>query len=239
MQTKNVSRRLGLDTASYFTPFADGLMDLGFCGVMRYTRRFKRVDDNPNGSEDGDWRVYLSRKELDELIEKGWYVGTVQRAIRGQYDHSKDPYEQGAEAGEAASYNVKELKTPSGAVTFCDCEWKKPPSKADKIKFLHGFGKACSEPGHCVPGLYVSPDLGLTGDELYGLPYFKAYWKSASVVPTVSVRGPVITQTLEYFYHDGHISRWDSKFQRIKGLRFDANVFQVDSKQSWLKAFHK
>ena len=61
------------------------------------------------------------------------------------------------------------------------------------VSYCNAWYEAVSESGY-VPGLYVGAAAVLTGEQLYYELKFQHYWKSASSVPNVAVRGYQLIQ---------------------------------------------
>lgn len=232
MQAGNAPRRLGVDTAGYFTPHSQTFWNHGCRTVFRYLSLEKKVNDKPDTSH---WRVFISKQELDELIEGGWCVSLVQRRIGSNYDLDRSAADQGAEYGAAAAWQVQKLCGVKRVVIWCDCEFSMDVSKEDQVDFIQSWGKEARIGGE-IGGLYVSQDLKLDSEELYALAYMRAYWKSASMVPTVDVRGFQVLQSLEYFATGNVLDRWSSnKYLGKKGIRCDLDLLCVDGRGDWLQ----
>lgn len=232
MRVINATRRLAIDTVSYFTPYEKGLGALGPYTVFRYLNYGKYYRDTPDTSD--DWFKSCSKQELEELIGRKWNVGFVQRGIGRRNQGGADA---GKIVGEAAVYNAIGIGIPAKATIVCDCEWSNPPPKDKQIAYIEEWGKQLHAANY-TPCLYVSPDLALTSKELYALRYIKAYWKSASAVPTVDTRGYQVMQSLEYFYNadTGQIQRWSNSCYRHNGIRMDMDMVGIDGKGDYFKA---
>lgn len=236
MRSGKAPRRLGVDTAGYFTPYSNMLWDHGCRTVFRYLSLKKEVNDTPDLSH---WRVFISKQELEELVEAGWDVSLVQRRIGSNYDLSRSAADQGAEYGAAAAWQVEQLCGVKNVVLWCDCEFSMDVPKEDQISFIESWAKEAHVAGE-IGGQYVSPDLKLNSKELYALAYVRAYWKSASMVPTVDVRGFQALQSLEYFATGTVLDRWDSsKYRGVKGIRCDLDLLCVDGRGDWLRTICK
>jgi hypothetical protein len=208
MQIVGAPRRLALDASTYFTPYAGFFYSNGYRTIFRYLRRNQQIDEKPTNK----WPEHLSRQELNELLGMDWKVGLFQRRAGSDEATRK----RGEEVGAAASWNARQLGIPEGASILCDCEWDYKLSQNAQTDYLLGWGKAVSQAGD-VPTLYVSTDLKFSSGMLYALPYFKGYFKSASYVPTVDVRGYQGIQSVEYKDDGG-----------LFGLRCDVDLMMID-----------
>lgn len=233
-RTVNASRRLVVDSAGYIGDKANALYGAGVRTVARYLPRTEGVTDDPDFSH---WKVPISRRELREHTDAGLDVTLPQWAIRGEPDLDGDA---GERVGRAAHENARALDVPEGAVLWCDCEWNDDnrPTLADATDYLNRWSyNAWRFSSHRFrPGLYVSRDLleiGFTAATLWELPYFRAYWKSASYTSTVNERGFVMLQSLEYVF-DG--VRFVPYADGVKGARVDLNLATIDGRGDYLKA---
>ena len=95
----------------------------------------------------------------------------------------------GSEDGEHAAHNAQSVGLPPGINLWCDLEGVADLTSAqDVIDYCNNWYNAVSSAGY-VPGLYVGDKAILTADQLYQDLEMAHYWKSASDVPCVSVRG--------------------------------------------------
>ncbi len=189
MKLTTCARCLGLDTSVYVPPkYHKLLLDAGYRIIIRYVWKHKHVNKTPNGG----WPVALSVQELIELTDAGFGVSVVQIANSQSLIPSQVA---GEEAGSAAAYNAYGLGVPKGATIWCDAEWPVIPPNAPVgvIDYLNGWSQKETSSGY-EAGLYVGGNMGLSADELYRLPWFKHYWKSASAVPFVAKRGVQMIQ---------------------------------------------
>ena len=224
MKVISASRRLALDTVSYFTPYCEAIKTIGAPTVFRYLNYESYFRDKPDMSN--DWFKSLSIQERDELLRAGWDIGIVQRGVGKRNSGGRDA---GLHVGESAVYNASGVGILPGATIFCDCEWSTPPSKDMQIEYINAWASQVKSAGY-IAGLYVSPDLSLSSSDLYALPYTQAYWKSASYVPTVDTRGFQVLQSLEYFFElaTGSLYPWDKSCYSRKGLRLDMDMVVAD-----------
>jgi hypothetical protein len=144
----------------------------------------------------------LSVAEAQDLLRAKLALVLVQHAD----DALVPDASTGALAGEAAAKNAQGLGFPSGMTLWCDLEWASRPSlpAADAVTDYLNAWAAAVKSGGFVPGLYVGPNQPLSGEQLHQLPGFAHYWKSASAVPWVAMRGfqmvqglPVTVQNVE------------------------------------------
>lgn len=182
----------GFDASTYVTPAAAAdFVRAGYQFAVRYIRRDQHVNDKP----DSGWPVSLSRQELHELHDAGLAVSVVQFA-----SFSGRRYLSGSAGntfGYAAAFNARELGIPDGCTLWVDAEWTDAPGDAAVMSYLTAWGKAVAEAGY-RPGCYVGYD-GLTGDQWYSLPYYRAYWRSAIKYARVPYpRGWSMVQGLEH-----------------------------------------
>lgn len=194
IKLKQVERRLALCTAGNISrQNAAVLRALGYQTFFRYTKRTKGITDEPDLSH---WRVGLSHEEFTDHLEVGADVGIVQFSDRESVPTEKN----GEEAGDAAGWNAMELGYPKGGILWYDFEFDKIPVGATKegnIKHLKRVYNALEAHG-VEPGLYYGMNTLLSSDDLYWKLPFKHYWKSASAVPMVAVRGPQMVQLLTH-----------------------------------------
>lgn len=188
MQATQASRTMGFDTSIYVDQkYYDKLKSAGYGFVVRYLWRTKRVDDKPNYG----WPVALSKQELSELLYAGFGVSIVQFSP----DKGVIPTAViGKSVGEAAASNAAGLGIPKGVTIWCDAEWSNDPPAEDVIDYLNAWASPVVNAGY-EAGLYLGGGTGMTGEQLYDLPEYNHYWKSASAVPWVPKRGFQMFQT--------------------------------------------
>jgi len=194
IKLKQVERRPAFTTAGYVDrETAAALRALKFQTAMRYMRRDRHVNDEPDLAS---WKVSLSHEEFADDLEVGLDVGLVQFSDR----KSVPTPENGAEAGDAAGWNATELGYPKKAVIWCDFEFDKVPDGATRAGNIDHLRSWCAKalPYDYELGLYYGTNILLSGEDLYRKLPFTHYWKSASNVPLVDVRGPQMTQLLSH-----------------------------------------
>lgn len=192
IELKQVSRRPTFCTAGHVSRTnAAAMRALQFQTVIRYNRRDKHINDEPDLSS---WKVSLSHEEFADLLEVGFDVGLVQFS-----DRKSLPTEaNGWSAGDAAGWNANQLSYPKKGVIWCDFEFDKIPEGATRegnIKHLQQWCAAAARYDFEL-GLYYGMNTLLTSDDLYYELSFTHYWKSASCVEWVSERGFQMFQLL-------------------------------------------
>jgi hypothetical protein len=196
---------LGFDTDSVVSlSAATAMVAQGYKFCARYLNRTKQFDQLPTSGA-------LSVSEAQALLAAGLALTPVQFG-----DHALVPSAGlGTSVGEAAAYNAAGLGFPPGVVIWCDIEFSaKPTSSQATIAYINAWAQAVAEQKY-LPGLYVGPNIPLTSDELHALPQIASYWKAASAVPWVSVRGFQIIQGLSF---------------EVAGLNIDADMACYDNR---------
>lgn len=191
---KDAPRALGFDASTYVDLCsACHLMKAGYRTAFRYVRWDRRVKDTP----DSNWPISLSKLELKQLVyDVGFKVSLVQFAVSESQGGGRGEA-NGKRYGDAAGYNARELGTPEGITVWCDAENWTNQSRADIIEYLNGWADGCATYGY-KPGLYVGSGLpGVTGDDLWSLPGYTAYWRAASIVSQVPNRGWTVSQGVQ------------------------------------------
>lgn len=168
---------LGFDASTYITPQqAAQFRAAGYLFRVGYLRRDQHVNEDPDLSDGPlSWPVSLSVRELHEHLDADLLMSFVQFArFHGRNYLSAD---EGARIGHNAAWNCRRLGVLEGATIWCDAEWTDSPPARLVIRFLARWAQAVAEAGY-RPGCYVGFE-GLTALQWYGLPYFRAYWRSA------------------------------------------------------------
>jgi hypothetical protein len=103
--------------------------------------------------------------------------------------------ELGTQHGANAAANAASIGLPQGMVLWCDLEAVDGniPDSSITISYCQAWFDAVESAGY-VPGIYIGVGTGLSGTQLYDLP-FAHYWKSCSSVPTPDPRGYQMVQT--------------------------------------------
>lgn len=202
MPAKTASASLGFDTASLVTAsIAAAFREQGWMWCARYLRRDVHVNEVP---DTGGGAVSLSMQELSSLLAAGLAVVPVQFGDAKLVPSAS----KGTSIGTAAATNAQTLGFPAGVTVWCDLEWgANPPTDTQAvIDYVNAWAVPVAAAGY-APGLYVGPNVPLSGTQLYSLPKFAHYWKAASHTPWVANRG----------------------FQIIQGLTLTTNGISIDS----------
>lgn len=98
--------------------------------------------------------------------------------------------------GLAAVSNANNAGLLVGTTIWCDLEEVSTYStQEDVIAYVNSWASIVAKANY-IPGLYVGANQPLTSDELYWRLIVKKYWKSASNVPDIPVRGYCMMQSL-------------------------------------------
>ncbi len=192
MLAEKATPSLGFDTATRITAdLARTFRAQGWVWCARYLHRSTAVDG---------LNSTLSQRELDDILGAGLALMPI------QLGNSKlvASEAEGTQKGSSASANARTLGIPAGVTLWCDLEWNgaAPSSDADVLAYLNAWAKPIVEAGY-RPGLYVGPNVPLTGEQLFhDLPQFRHYWKAASKVPWVEKRGFQVMQSLRLKTND-------------------------------------
>lgn len=120
----------------------------------------------------------------------------------------------GSQDGTEAATNAGTVGFPAGVSVWCDLEGVgSSATAADVTAYCNAWYAAVTLAGY-IPGLYVGTSVVLTAQQLYDLP-FRSYWKSASNVPEIPVRGYQMVQTLDQ--------------NLVNGIGIDRDVTQTDN----------
>lgn len=212
MRAKNCPRGLGFDASTYVDQSTVGLLK---CSGYKFRIGYLRLDIHVNDKPDLSWPTSMSHTELREHLSVGMPVSLVQfftsRTLAPGLGH---------ETGTAAATNAQLLKAPKGITLWLDAEWSKNlPSQADVWQYCCEWAERV-EAGGYEPGIYVGCGMPLTSEQLYGLPKFRHYWRAASIVPQVAVRGWQMIQGMETTVHgvklDPDMCALDHKGDRFK-----------------------
>jgi len=182
-------------TASIAQQFAG--LNYQFC--VRYLSRgpAQGADDLSTAEANAILGAGLALMAVQHVRSEGWSPS----AALGQSD------------GTNAAANATAIGFPAGVNIWCDLEGVSGAAAAqDVIDYCTAWYQAVLAGGF-VPGLYVGANAGLSGQQLYDLP-FQHYWKSESAVPAIPVRGYQMIQTLVP--------------QPVNGIGIDKDVTQTD-----------
>jgi glycoside hydrolase-like protein len=157
----------------------------GFTYCIRYVTLARGQDVKGNPDDD------LSAAEATTILGAGVALMGVQHAAFGPVTPEK-----GTRFGDNAVANAREVGFPAGVNIWLDLEEIAASSRtADIIAYCtNWFGEVHA--GGYVPGIYVGSNAGLSGDQLFALP-FQHYWKSGSTVPSIPRRGYQLLQTID------------------------------------------
>lgn len=124
-------------------------------------------------------------------------------------------------AKQRAQYAITQLRSvssPTGVTLFLDCEDMGAVSASAAIDWFNGWDKELATTGYRSLGKYEGAGCPLTGAQWYqDLPRTAHYWRSASTVPTVAVRGYQLVQTRLQALVDGVAIDENTASPDIKG----------------------
>ena len=199
MRASRASRALALDTVQVMdSELAEAVHAVGVRTVFRYLDRVKDVTTGRLGAN-------LTPHELDVLLDAGLRVSPVQYYSTGYESQAKGrklSADYGAEMGQVACSNALSLGVPQGVTLWRDLEDVPDATPDQVVADCKAWGKVVVNHGF-EAGLYVGAGLGsqatgyVRGDDLYGLPYYRSYWRAASVVPQLPKRGWCVIQGSE------------------------------------------
>jgi hypothetical protein len=198
MRTARAPRYAAIDCAQRISrEQAQQIYRAGYRTVFRYV---DRVASDPE--HDDRWPINLTRSELYDLLSAGLRVSLVQyfsTSYESTSSGRRYSREYGRRMGEAAAANARALGIPPQVTIWNDLEGCPDATPAMVIDYCNGWSEAVLLAGY-LPGLYVGSGLGsretgyVSGEVLYGLPRYRAYWRAASIVPQVPVRGWTVVQ---------------------------------------------
>jgi hypothetical protein len=135
----------------------------------------------------------LSTSEAMTILSAGLALMPVQHCDRQGWSPSAI---LGTAYGIGAAGNAAEIGFPVGVNIWLDLEGPLISAAPEQvIAFVNAWSDAVAVGGF-VPGLYVGFDELLTSDQLYHRLKLRHYWRSASQVPDVSLRGYQIIKWL-------------------------------------------
>ncbi|HTF05072.1 MAG TPA: glycoside hydrolase domain-containing protein [Bacteroidia bacterium] len=139
----------------------------------------------------GSTQTDLSNQEAVDILNAGLALMIVQRVRSSGWVPSAS---LGTTYGTNAANNAASIELPKGMNIFCDLEGAAEGTSAQVvIDYCQAWYAAVNSAGY-VPGIYVGPQCGLSGTQLYQNLSFGHYWKSADTVPDVATRGYQIVQ---------------------------------------------
>lgn len=134
----------------------------------------------------------LSSQELAAILASGLAFMPVQHVERVGWQPSAA---LGSVRGQAAAGDAQAVGLPAGVNLWLDLEGVADGTAAtDVSQYCQSWFAAVAQAGY-LPGLYVGGNCGLSGTQLYELP-FQHYWHSASIVPALPQRGYQMSQKL-------------------------------------------
>jgi hypothetical protein len=191
----------GFDTDTVLTDaMAAAFVANGFRFAIRYLSRERpEAGGNLTATEaEAILNAGLALMAVQHVSEAGWIPGD---ALGRQY-------------GTSAAANARTVGFPSGVNIWLDLEGVGYGTSPGQIaRYCEAWFTAVSDAGY-VPGLYVGARCGLSGEELYNLP-FAWYWRSGSAVPMLPARGYCLEQTISGYYE-------------IAGVSYDLNMTRTD-----------
>ncbi len=164
----------------------------------------------------------LTPGEAQDILNGGLALMPVQHVP----DSGWQPTAQlGSEYGANAAAQAQAIGVPPGVNLWLDLEGVSAGATAqDVIGYCSNWFNAVASVNY-LPGLYVGANCGLSGRQLYDLP-FQHYWESESEVPAIPDRGYQMVQT--------------PQAGTVNGLSIDVDTTMVDQlggvPQWWSKA---
>lgn len=156
--------------------------------------------------------IDLTTNEAERILKGGLGLGIVQHVSRPQWLAFGD---KGRLFGNVAAREANEIGFPKGITVWLDLEEVDPGvHPQDIIEYCREWYDVVNEAGY-NPGLYCGYGTGLTGKQLYNLP-FRSYWKAYNLNKD------------EYPLPRGFQIKQDVE-QVIANVRFDPDTTQSDS----------
>lgn len=199
MRLRKAPRGLACDT---ITPIN---AEMAAALVKRDVRTIFRYLDRVEDISRGQMGTNLTRTELGILLDAGLCVSPVQYYSTGYASQCRGSAlctAYGIRLGRIAAANACALGIPEGCLIWRDLEAVPRATPRGVTADLIGWARGAASGGY-DSGLYYGSGLGsaatdyVTGEDLWALPYYRSYWRAASVVPQVPNRGPCVTQGLE------------------------------------------
>jgi hypothetical protein len=156
----------GFDANTTITSsIATAFYDAGYRFCVRYVGRVSMASYD------------LTTSEANDILNAGLALMVVQHVL----DPGWSPTQSlGAEYGANAAAFSQQIGVPSGVNVWCDLEGVSTSASAsDVTAYCTAWYDAVESAGY-VPGLYVGWEPGLSGSELYDLP-FNHYWGAYNV----------------------------------------------------------
>jgi hypothetical protein len=171
----------GFDANVIITPDqANAFWNAGFCLAIRYVGRVEMASHD------------LAADEAEMLLSKGFALMPVQHVLGGEWMATGD---LGTEYGANAAMFSQQIGFPPGVNVWLDLESvSTQAATADVEAYCCNWYAAVAAAGY-VPGVYVGWQPGLSGGQLYALP-FQHYWAAYNVdgVSTPHPRGYQLVQ---------------------------------------------
>lgn len=129
---------------------------------------------------------------LGVMLNQGYYAPAWRDPVRA------------TDRAQYAAQQMRSVQYPLSATIFLDCEAMDPLSTVAALAWMNAWDRELHGLGYTGLGKYVGANCPLTGLQWYqGLPLTAHYYKSASTVPTVAVRGYQVVQTRMTHLFDG------------------------------------
>jgi hypothetical protein len=182
--------------------------------LYRFCARYVSLTEN---SDPGD----LTSQEVSVIIASGLALTPIQHVRFPGWVPSGT---LGAHDGALAAGHARAAGIPNDANLWLDLEGvDSGVDSTDIIAYCNQWYSSVRAVGF-VPGIYVGAGSLLTGDQLYYGLSFAHYWKSASDVPTPSVRGYQMLQGEVNVVRGGYIvdedvTQTDSLGNRVQWVR--------------------
>lgn len=154
----------------------------------------------------------LGKRELAAILNSGMAVMGVGYSRRAGWHPSAA---LGLHDGATVASHAKAAGMLPNTTLWCDLEGI-GGNATQTAEYANAWWKIIQDTGFTA-GVYVGDGVPLTSDELYHALAFKHYWKSASTVPEVAVRGYQMVQQTPLDI-------------TLDGVRVDRDVIQVDAK---------
>lgn len=160
---------------------AQSFWDAGFRFALRYVGRTQMASHD------------LAAAEAEMLLSKGFALMPVQHVLNPGWMPTAA---LGTEYGTNAATFAQQIGFPAGVNVWLDLEGVSPSAAAaDVDAYCRAWYAAVSGAGY-VPGVYIGWEPGLSGQQLYALP-FQHYWAAYNVdgVSTPHPRGYQLVQS--------------------------------------------
>lgn len=175
------NQSLGFDANTVITlQTAQAFASEGYHFCLRYLSR-----GTPQASGD------LSPAEANNILNGGLALMPVQHVSAEGWVPTAA---LGSTYGSNAATNAQAIGFPPGVNVWLDLEGVASGTSSQAIiDYCTNWYEAVADAGY-VPGIYVGANCGLSGNQLYDLP-FQHYWQSLSNVPSIPNRGYQMVQS--------------------------------------------